>query len=161
MRWVLPIALILAGLGSSLICYYNIKQGMATTSWPAVQGRLVDSNVKMKHSCSSAKKCYYVTMRYEYELGATVYDNDVISYSANLVADTFDEAEELLTPYRAADHLTVHYNPEDPNESVLIPGFSFWDLLWIAAGIGMLIGGLVFLIKPSLLEHKMTITPKN
>lgn len=103
---------------------YDLANARASTRWPAVEGRVTDSAVKpMEHSRRAwiGWETYYTylpSVAYEYEAAGQHYKNDLTAFGLTSF-DTSEEAEAVLARYPKGAPVRVHYDPDDPQASVL------------------------------------------
>jgi hypothetical protein len=87
-----------------------------TVEWPTVRGTIIAKQLtkSRNHPADSP-------LTYEFFLDGKVYRSTRVAFvdSSNL---TYDEWLQLADGLPPEGSVTVHYNPEDPNESVLVTG---------------------------------------
>lgn len=129
--------LILAGLLGSFGVYF-LFVGNETQQWPSASGRLmnvalvthIDSDPVVTRSTKRLEIEYFIRLDYSYEVNGQSYFSSRYSYgNGNVASDYFPSEEvartEAQKTYGSVKDLTVFYDPEDPSESVLKPG---WNL---------------------------------
>jgi hypothetical protein len=103
---------------------FELASARLSARWPVVDGRVADSVVKAEeHSRRGwiGWDTYYMylpAVAYEYEAAGRRYKNDLIAFGLKSF-DTREEAEALLRHYPNGARVQVHYDPDDPQSSVL------------------------------------------
>lgn len=102
-----------AGIGSG---FYHC---LASLRWPRVQARIISSQVNTGNSNIGTWWAPAVT--YEYQIGGKTYQSANIRY---LMPHFYQQepAADVTTPYPAGGELSIAYDPQDPEDSVLEPG---------------------------------------
>lgn len=140
------IFLIIGGL--LLIIAIRIKKkALLSEEWPAVDGLVISSTLQeyahLETERGRAVHTYEPLVTYQYSVKSQPYSNTHISVGVS----RFDRhtAEKILKRYPPGTRVHVHYNPSDPQESVLetIPiGNSLTvalSILFLAVGIGIVV----------------------
>jgi hypothetical protein len=169
--WSFILFLIVGGLAASFYGWRNVSRSLASTDWPSVDGKIIDSRVeeeKVKRTGSGSNKTPLNQKRYQPKVDYTYSVNDksfkgtrisysdhgylgkskkitimgVTRYSSN--ADAKAGALKIAQKYPKGKKVTVYYMPDNPAESLLEPGFSYKVFSWPLAGVVMLgIGGFI------------------
>jgi Protein of unknown function (DUF3592) len=95
----------------------NHSLGKQSESWPTVQGTLVSES-----SATTKKKRIHVF--YEYQVKGVNYRSSRVNFQ-----DDKDSKKKIRDKYTVGDSLTVHYDPDDPEKSVLTPGNTTGSLI--------------------------------
>ncbi len=95
----------------------NHSLGKQSESWPSVQGNLAGESM-------SARKKKRVHISYEYRVKDVTYKNSRVNFQ-----DDKASKKKIRSQYNVGDTLTVYYNPDDPDQSVLQPGATLTSLL--------------------------------
>ncbi|QRN84117.1 DUF3592 domain-containing protein [Chloroflexota bacterium] len=127
--WVGP--MIAVGIGGVLgiigivliILYFRNKaKSKASQSWPSVMGQIVERKVKVDTSYDEdgiSSTSYLPQVTYSYTANGAVYESHRVAFGSTPSFNSNRKAEEFLTPYIEGASVTVFYNPEKPEESVL------------------------------------------
>jgi hypothetical protein len=102
-------------------------------SWPTVQGAIVTSQVASSTD-SDGDTTYYADIVYSYRVSGTVYEGDRVVFGEGSTSD-YDAMQEVADRYPARRTVTVYYNPDDPADAVLEPGFNWWLMLPLGIGV--------------------------
>jgi len=121
----------------------KLISGMSSTSWPTTQGEVLNSVVDSK-----GDRIYKVIVTYDYEIYGQKFSGDTLSYDSRV--DTFrgrQNAQPAAQKYEKGKTVTVHYKPEHPEKSTLVPGYRPLDLVLTVIGGLLFLGGLSVLLK--------------
>ncbi|HII53164.1 MAG TPA: DUF3592 domain-containing protein, partial [Candidatus Thalassarchaeaceae archaeon] len=99
---------------------------METEDWTEAQGVILSSGIESEVSCGGEEGCsttYQPFAEYRYEVEGN-------SYEGSRIAFTWDSsfvairplAESMIEDFQEGDEITVHVDPDDHGESVLIQG---------------------------------------
>ncbi|MBC8289286.1 MAG: DUF3592 domain-containing protein, partial [Planctomycetes bacterium] len=119
----------------------------STTGWPTVEGEVVVSRVIRRANPGSGNQgsdstSYEPVIVYEYEIDGTRHSSSQLATYrvANYTAKTIDQQFP-------AGPVTVHYNPDDSADAVLLTGLASDNFISIGlGGVGTLIGAIIFLV---------------
>jgi hypothetical protein len=122
--WVLHLFMLIpTAVGIAILAFWiaDVRRGLAARSWPSVPGVVEEAATRRKPPV------------YRYEVGGREYQGFRSSYGGRRVRRN------------KGDAVTVHFNPEDPNEAVLHPGWSWRSLgIPVFAGLFLLVTGLMW-----------------
>ena len=169
--WSFILLLFTGGCAASFFGWRAVMRSFASTDWPSVDGKIIESRVeekKVKRTSSSSKKTPLNQKRYQPKVDYTYSVNDksfkgtrisysdhgylgksksvtvmgVTRYSSN--ANAKASAQKIAKKYHKGKKVTVFYMPNNPGESLLEPGFSYKVFAWPICGIVLLaIGGII------------------
>jgi type IV pilus assembly protein PilM len=131
------------------VCHWATARESLT--WPTAQGTITQS--KVKERIEDKEKKYYLDVVYAFRLHGFEFRGTEIT-SADTSYSTRMSAERDARRYHVGRDVQVYYNPDDPKETLLVPGVN-WGLVFgtfvaggllLGAGIGM--GVLFFLRRP-------------
>ncbi len=134
---IMPLFLIagifLARHGSKVLD--NAKQSIA---WPTTQGVIVNSEVvreRNRNSSSSGSSVTYTAdVMFEFQLDGQTYSSNNVSFG-QYSSSSASDARKIVRAYPANSRVTVYYNPDNPDESVLEPGVSAGSYMILGMGI--------------------------
>lgn len=104
--------------------------GLASRRWPKVQGRIESSEIETTYRQSHDSTSYAPSIAYSYSVDGKVYWGRGISSGDH--SGSRKRAERIVAKYFCGLAVEVSYDPEDPNLSLLEPGFapaSLWIFL--------------------------------
>jgi Protein of unknown function (DUF3592) len=139
-------------LVGTLALFFGIRgvlRGHASTAWPAIPGVVQQSSVE--YQSSSKGGTYHARVLYTYVLEGATHSGSRVTYGDYGSSDP-SHAQGIVNRYPAGKAVTVHYMPDDPDESVLEPGTNFGT--WIVPLIGFAfatVGILTFVFLPRLM----------
>ncbi|MEI6202253.1 MAG: DUF3592 domain-containing protein, partial [Enhydrobacter sp.] len=100
--------------------YAGVRRDVALSrisrSWPTVPGVLEQRSIDRRSTLRG--NTYAISLSYSYEVGGRKYHGDRLAFAPSRL-DTGDLLDGLLAKYPANAAVTVHYNPIDPEDSVL------------------------------------------
>jgi hypothetical protein len=141
-------AFIFFGVAISTFFFYRIYQAFASTRWPSVVGELDSAELKevvyrgnAPHGGPDEASAWVVNFQYHYTVADKKYDGKRVTYSDG-INKTMRALRKLRNKYQGKSTIQVYYNPNNPRQSVLVPGptlFSFTPLitcvLFVLAGL--------------------------
>lgn len=135
----------LAGIGYALFMpgYRQLKIGLGSANWPTVPGILRLAEISSSTD-SDDDTIYTFNVVYEYGVEGKNYQNSRLGVRP-VTANTTEDLAEYLQNYSVGQEIEVRYNPNDPKESILVPGTRAWS--WIL----VILGGLVWLFTLAML----------
>ncbi|HHH47121.1 MAG TPA: DUF3592 domain-containing protein [Thiotrichales bacterium] len=142
---------ILVGLATAVFFVWRIVRAQRSRRWPRVPGELESADLRRViyegeevGGGSDNASAMVVDFRYRYTVDGRTYLGRRVTFSDN-ISKPLRTLEKLQRQYRDRGQVTVHYNPKNPADSVLIPGaglFNFTPLitssLFVAAGLYLL-----------------------
>lgn len=120
------------------------EEAEASKEWPSVMGVITASDLHTE--LSDGQKMYSADIHYSYSVGNKEYYGEGITAVDGGTTSLKQAVKKELKKYPKGKEVTVYYDPEFPQSSVLETGGSFW--FWILVKIPfvfMVIGGLSFL----------------
>ncbi len=123
--------------------YASFTAGAASESWPSVEGKITAS--KISESGPHDNRTLRAHVSYQYEVNENIHRSDRVDFnSAGMSSSQRGDIQEITRKYPVGRSVTVYYDPDDPNISVLEPGVK----LGAAFMLGMIcigVGGVVLL----------------
>lgn len=113
--------------------------------WPTVQGTIISS--QPAKGCGKYGASYYPRVRYEYRTGFTVYTGNRIDFGAHDCGSARGAKHET-DRYVPGTEVTVHVNPADPFDAVLVPGIA--KITWVFM---IVMGGLAIVFFGTAIRH--------
>ena len=146
---ILILVLFGSGIAAVIFGIRNRKKGEASNSWPSANGMItaawIEENTETDEDGFSATT-YTPKWQYKFQAGGFEYTSERISYGAVKGYGRRKKAQEELNKFPANSRVRAYYDPQDPNESVLIRGTK-GTLLGVILGIILIlisvIGGCV------------------
>jgi hypothetical protein len=110
--------------------------------WPTVMGAIFESRVQSRTSSSATGTGFDPIIRYQYRVQRQQYVNNTWQKIGN--SPTRHEAQEIVDRYPQGKRTTVYYDPEDPENSLLVPGntsetsWVLWLFTYVPVGVFVL-----------------------
>jgi hypothetical protein len=120
LAWILGGLLASIGLLCLAVAGLRTWQAMATTSWPQVQAKVVQSDIDPVRD-SKGRTSYRVVVRYLYEVDGIEFSADRVFFGESSFLLESD-ARSVLAPYPVGKVVTASYDPSDTASAVLEPG---------------------------------------
>ena len=122
-------------------------------TWPTATGVITTSRVDEHHQYDEATE-YRVGMTYEYFVDDQQYVSDNFDFWASMFTRR-SQAQDIVGQYPSGTSVIVHYDPDNPENAVLIPGcsgcrrspFILQELIFLVLGTLILLGYLAFIIR--------------
>jgi hypothetical protein len=102
-----------------VVSIVNRKKASASQNWPAAQGQVTYSSVREEVNTdeNGVSYSYIPVVQYTYTVMGQQFTGNRISFGAQNNARK--AAEEVATRYSPGSAVTVHYNPDKPQEATL------------------------------------------
>lgn len=105
-----------------------LAQSREALHWPQTEGYVISSLLTINHlpkfidPRDNPARWYGAQVQYKYTVGDQEYVSDRLAFQRG---DTIDpkEALNVMNTYRSQHEVTVYYDPQDPKEAVLLPGY--------------------------------------
>ncbi len=128
----------------------GVAKAMQAKRWPTVQGTVLSTEVKRGQSSKGSSK-YIPVIRYSYEVDSAQYLSE--KYSSTTARGSSMWAKEVVSQFPAYSKVTVHYNPENPKESILKPGLQSDDY-WMTSLSGFFFAVVLLAFVQQLKKYK-------
>ena len=134
------------GLGALIIGVKDIIAANSSKGWPTVSGTITRSKVLVSehktsrtNQPSKTEDYYSPDVAYKYIVNGMTMKGDTIRYG---LATNRAQAEKIVQQYPKGKEVEIYYNPRNPGQSVLQPGyfggllfFPVMGLIGIVAGV--------------------------
>jgi len=139
---------VLVGVATGVFFVYRIYQGITSSSWPFVIGELESTDLKevifngrdVDGGVDSAS-AWVVNFRYSYSVADRKYGGSRVTYSDG-INKTSRALHKLQEKYQGKSLIQVHYNPDNPRQSVLVPGLSIFNFTPLITSALFILAGL-------------------
>ncbi|MCA9837103.1 MAG: DUF3592 domain-containing protein [Trueperaceae bacterium] len=149
-HWVFLIALAIALLIGVASYYFArpalevLRLARASSHWTETTAQVTSAVIDSNYSGVSSSTPNYHTpqVRYSYEVNGQAYESDTILFGHLRLTNRAGKAaaQRILDPYRNYPIVSAYYNPENPAQAVLEPGFKLRSLHALAnVGLGFAI----------------------
>jgi len=126
----------------------NIYRGYASRSWPQTEAKINylnnDDTFRVRRDGVHVYRGNQL-VRYSYEVDEHRYEGNRVDF------EDFDLNESVILPaglaslssrYPLGTKTTVFYNPDDPSDSVLVPGQTWWKACFKVGMLSAFVGAL-------------------
>lgn len=141
--------LLFAVVGGFVGFYFGkplIDEAKASESWPTVQGSVTES--QLESHTDDGSTTYSVHVIYEYTVQGQQLDSDRVWFGGDYSTSDRSGMQKIVRDYPIGKQVTVYYSPDDPTESVLLPGAYFSTYIIFVVGMVFLVAGAVMLLIP-------------
>ena len=135
---------LLVGVGLSIWGWNILQNARASASWPTADGIVTRSEVTFSTDAEGGDS-YQPKVTYKYEANNLSYENDTIKFGENSYGSN-RKADEIAGNYPVGKNVTVYYDPERPERSVLEPGVTGGS--YLVLGIGAFFILLTMILAP-------------
>lgn len=151
MEEYLPHLFVLVGVGILALLTYFAVRAVKSASWPSTAGVLLKKGTR-EHISRDIQtdrvgwSSIHADVEYSYEVNGVEYISKRATFS-DMVVKPMSALNALLEEYLASDRVTVYYNPQNPKDSVLLPGARIWNFTPMVTGFGFLGVGVFLLLQ--------------
>ena len=138
---------LLASLPVILFGVYSAVKAGQSSGWVSAQGTVLESGIDAdtRTGDTGTSTTYQAEILYEYTVNGKEHVGNRVSFGDYGSSDRL-RAERIHRRYRVEDAVTVYYNPDDPDDAVLEPGFSRSSFMFIGFGAIFFVPGLLMMI---------------
>lgn len=141
----MPIAIIAGGslivlfgiAGAVMIFKYFQEQKEADESqgWSSTIGKITKSSIQREASYESSNTLYFPEVEYLYEFLGTEYTGNRITFGGSTGNSNRKKSEETLAKYPVGKSIPIYYDPNNPQDSVLIRKMGTGGMVFLVVGI--------------------------
>ena len=135
--------LILAGSIWFLWSINSLWKGRKSEDWNITTGTITKSKVYEPYRKGNPST---PIVHYEYSISGKTYKSDRIFWGNVHTSGTLDAAQKVIDKYKEGAKVTVYYNHNNAQESVLVPGSAQGTLLSLAVSCIPIVAGIVQLM---------------
>ncbi|SNY92766.1 Protein of unknown function [Cohaesibacter sp. ES.047] len=118
-----------AGLG-----FIGLSEAQIPDGWKSTPGQVMESGVEIIKGTNSDGETYRPTIRYRYEVdGSFLFGNQIKRHQQERTLKGVAETE--IEDLKQGTNVTVHYNPADPSEAVIMKSDTIGPMQAISAGL--------------------------
>ena len=129
------------GIGLTYWGWNILQNARASASWPTADG-VITKSIVTQSTDSDGVDSYSPEVTYSYKVNNTKYFNNTIKFGENSYGNR-RKAAEIAGNYNIGRKVTVYYDPEKPDRSVLEPGVSAGSYIVIGIGVFFILITLV------------------
>lgn len=141
--------IIFFGIGLFIIftTWPKVKPGYDCKNWPTTKGVILEAEVQ-KVLRGDEVDSYEPALKYSYEIAGVKRASSRITFNAKTMSfKSRDEANAFLSKYQVGTEIAVRYDPQHPEEAVLIAGHDSGRLTFLAVGVAFLVWGVPIWLK--------------
>lgn len=129
------------GVSLTPLFYFQLQKSLEIAQWPTVQGTIVESKVV-------GDRAFRPDVDYVYTVDGNEYSGTSYLNLPGFGGRTsrFDAAEKLVNQYPKGSSVTVYYNPENPQQSTLLPKPSYSHYLALTTSALLFLVGFTILL---------------
>jgi len=117
--WLIFMFIGFAGMGADASLAMTV---MKSSGWPKTKGRIISSVIIDRYNQSHSKTTYTPAVTYAFFVNGREYRSTQVSTGTH-GSDNFKQAQIVVDTYVPNMEVEVFYNPNDPDNAVLEPGF--------------------------------------
>lgn len=125
----------------------TITEAKASSKWPSTQGHITQSTVTFGPGGVHGTRLYRPEIEYEYEVSGVKQRANAVSFGPLTALSDPQFANDRVAKFPVGKAVAVFYNPENPEEAILEPGTNAGAYIMFGIGLGVFIGGAIFIIK--------------
>lgn len=124
----------------------KIANCMASEKWPQASANIVSTFVKTESAKQKDRDVLYYSpaISYQYEVAGRKFNGDTVQFDPPR-SQNQHEIYALINSIPVGTEIQVHYNPANPETSVIIPGFSEGQMFHYGILACIILGGTAFL----------------
>ena len=139
------------GLYITATVAYDFYRALNSDNWPQTMGSVIDVGIDSAstktHSGNASYSVYTAIITYEYEIKGLKYVSSRIGFASRQRGTNYKTAQDELKGLKAGDRVTVHYNPDNPADAVIVKKIGKDLILLLIVGVAFLAFGAIGLIK--------------
>ena len=119
------VAFFFIGVGILISGIRNRRKATASNRWPAAGGVITNAWINESRSTDEdgfTSTSYSARVEYQYAVGANTFTSRRISFGSTQSYSNRRKARKELEAYPVNSRVRVYYNPQNPEEAVLIRG---------------------------------------
>lgn len=158
-HWIgMLIALVALGVAAASLHFARpalevLRLARVSSSWTPIEAKVVFATIDSTYSSvnSNSPNYHEPKVRFSYSVAGHSYESDIILFGHLRLTNRQGRlaANRILDPYRNNPTVTAFYNPDNPAQAVLEPGFklrSLNGLVNVGIGFAIALGLLVLAV---------------
>jgi hypothetical protein len=124
----------------------DMMRGLQSTTWPTARGTLISAGMGSETQSNDRGRptqVFFPVVRYRFRVDDKAYTGDRFQFWVVKSADA-DSVRQSLKDAVPGPEVTVHFKPDDPAISVVVPGLGGWGYGVLIATVLMIVGGPIF-----------------
>jgi hypothetical protein len=111
-----------SGTAVIVLSCWNAALAVQSRKWPECSGTVMTSALEETHD--SEGNMYRAAISYRYVVGGDEFVGKRVRFCDSFMLSWSSPAARIVQAYSAGTAVAVRYDPDDPSESVLEPGFN-------------------------------------
>lgn len=139
---------VLVGVATGSFFVRRIYQGITSSKWPFVIGELESTDLREVIFTGrdpgggvDSASAWVVNFRYSYFVSDRKFDGSRVTYSDG-INKTSRALHKLQEKYQGKSLIQVYYDPNNPKQSVLVPGLSIFNFTPLITSVLFILAGL-------------------
>jgi hypothetical protein len=129
------------GIAQLAWCISESRGALTSADWPTTGGTIIFSEVVVDTEVRGT--AYIPTVSYSYAVDGIPYTGKKIHYGTGNVSEMPDQAQRTIRQFPLHSRVTVYYQPNNAEESVLRPGIYWYSYVWFALSLlAIIVGGI-------------------
>ncbi|BAY06975.1 DUF3592 domain-containing protein [Calothrix sp. NIES-2098] len=137
----LGLVFMVVGGGLIPIGYQELKNAQESLNWSTTNGLITSSAVKESQVEDSIS--YEADVRYQYTVAEKPYSSDRVTFGQYGSSDS-EHAQSIVHRYQKGQKVSVHFNSQQPSQSVLEPGATCSSYTMLGASTLFFTTGAIF-----------------
>ena len=132
--WVI---FLIVGVVLSIVTLASIIKGKKSKNWPSTAANVVSTEVEVRRDYDEdgEKIYYYPRVYYDYKVNDRVYRGS--RYKLLEQSMSKRKAHTFISNFAQGDRITIFYDPDKPEESVMQPGEQIYLYFFFVLGIAL------------------------
>ncbi|MEO0413887.1 MAG: DUF3592 domain-containing protein [Verrucomicrobiota bacterium] len=153
MKIIFALIFVLVGGGLIALGIVRLKGAQESKSWPSTSGQITELSIKQgrksgkKENSFNSKRTYQPVVNYRYQVGDEAFTGNRVTYEPLSRSSSRVRAERVISAFTEGQTVTVFYDPDAPEKSVLQTGRTFQAYIIPVFGGVFLLVGLMMLFK--------------
>jgi hypothetical protein len=117
-------------------------KNITSMNWPTITASIASSTVEKIDTHQKVRFAYKPLIIYTYTINDKSYSGNTRTFGEAALGNP-SLAQLVVSEYPLGESIKIHYNPTNPEESVIEAGFSYYNLGAIFIGLLLTLGGLI------------------
>ena len=132
---------LLFGVILTPLFYFQLQEALEISNWPSVEGKIVESRVVGERAFRPDIKYIYTVDGEEYTGSSSL---DMPGFGGR--TSRLDAAEKMVRQYPQGSTISVYYNPENPQQSMLHPKPTYSHYLTLTTAALLFLAGFAIIL---------------
>ncbi|MFC1845110.1 DUF3592 domain-containing protein [Thermodesulfobacteriota bacterium] len=130
-------------VGGAMIILFGIKvmDGLQSEKWLPTKAQIICWEGGEGRGVENKRRSF-ININYLYSVYGQTYSGEHITYQSLKSNTQSLQSIDFINKYKKGDMVDVYYNPEDPSQAILIPGYSKLYFIILILGLILIIFGV-------------------